>query len=462
MWLLTKSTWRRALGLAGIVGGLSLALFLLLQVMTRGGFFFNIVTANVNEYQVEILRRSAEGLRDNAWPLLVLGGASLLLGSRRNPVYALAATYLVGGTLSALTVGKIGSNVNYLLEMCAGLGLAAGGVLAWARQPGQHRALAAGVLAVLALQLSYSMRLTLTAYASDLSDRRALTNDLHRLETMVAEAQGPVLADEYMGLSTLAGRPLYMQPFEVTQLARAGVWDQKPLLDSLDQQAFDLILIYDRPWSRERWTPEMISAIESNYRLTGQVAETKVYRPYDRVSAVAAEQCAGAPWRLPTEAARGVQGQAAGLMFFGIGNDGELPVLAVAEGRLTRRLDWLDAVAIEHDDPLRPGETVWVYYADLAASDGHTSHIAPEFALGTEGEHVAAGQVVGYQGSWSGRRLWPTWIHARVAVVRGPAPGVFPEALTPEVMLDPAPYLGLPATITAADASLQPLQCAAP
>jgi hypothetical protein len=146
-------------------------------------------------------------------------------------------------------------------------------------------------------------------------------------------------------------------------------------------------------------------------------------------------------------------------MLFGTGNEGELPVVAVADGRLIRRRDWPRAVALEHDDPLHPGETVWTYYADLGASNGRTSFVAPQYPLGSEGAFVPAGTVLGYQGTWSGREYWPAWVHVRFAVVRGPAPGVFPEALTPEVLLDPAPYLGLTAAATATDANVQPLRC---
>ena len=450
---------RQALVLAGLVGGLSLAVFLALQLATDGGFFFNIVTANVNAYLWENLRRNLEGLGRNAWPLMALAASALLLGPRRNPLYVLAATYLLGGTLTALTIGKIGSNVNYLLELCAALGLAAGGLFAWARQA-PRAWLAAGIGALLVAQAGFSVRATLNAYAGELAARLALTNDLYRLEAMIAEADGPVLADEYMGSLALAGRPLYLQPFEVTQLAWAGAWDQTPLLDSIEQQQFDLILLYDRPWVNERWTAEMLDAIEDHYRLAALVADNRVYRPYNRSAAVAAEACPGAPWRLPGEAGRGVQGRADGLMLFGSGRDGALPVVAVADGRLTRRRDWLDAVAIEHADPLRPGETVWTYYAGLAAANGRTSHVADQYPLGTEGAFVPAGEVIGYQGTWSGREFWPAWVHVRFAVVRGRAPGEFPPALTPEVMLDPAPYLGLAPALTAPEAAVQPLRCA--
>jgi hypothetical protein len=99
---------------------------------------------------------------------------------------------------------------------------------------------------------------------------------------LVTEAQGPVLADEYMGMITLAGRPLEIQPFEVTQLANAGLWNQMPLLERIQKKEFPLILIHDfggYPVYRERWTEAMLTAIERYYRMDQVLGGTRVYRP---------------------------------------------------------------------------------------------------------------------------------------------------------------------------------------
>jgi hypothetical protein len=463
LWLGARAP-RRAVLLGVLVAGACLALFLLLQAATHDGFFFNIVTANANEYRMDILTNNARDVGRTCWPLLGLALVALALGPRRLPLYALAVPYLVGGALSALTIGKIGSNVNYLLELCAGLTLAAGSVLSWTRQPDNRRWLAAGVLLLLGVQIGLSARTTLTRYAGELGDRRALTKDLYRLETMVAQAQGPVLADEYMGLLTLEARPLYMQPFEVTQLAWAGDWDQTGLLESLAQQQFDMILIYDRPWSRERWTPEMLEAISSHYRLSARLADTMVYEPYDGSAPVPVEACAGAPWRLPASAERGLdpglEPMEDGLVFLGGGIEGVLPVVAVADGLLTRQEEWAGVVVIEHDDPLHPGEKVWTAYTDMSSSNWTSQYIAPEFPPGSQGVPVTAGQVIGYQGGAGRRQNWPTWVHMRFFVLRGTTPGQPPEDVTPDLLLDPAPYLGLAPEITAPGAKLQPLRCA--
>ncbi|HSE03825.1 MAG TPA: hypothetical protein VLK35_06685, partial [Methylomirabilota bacterium] len=80
----------------------------------------------------------------------------------------------------------------------------------------------------------------------------------------------------------LAGRAIYLQPFEMTQLARAGRWNQRPLLDDIERQAFAAILIFtisEFPLHRQRWTDEMLAAIERRYVVVERVGGTLVFRP---------------------------------------------------------------------------------------------------------------------------------------------------------------------------------------
>jgi len=91
-----------------------------------------------------------------------------------------------------------------------------------------------------------------------------------------------VLADEDMGLLPLDGRPIFFQPFEMTQLARAGRWDQRAFVAEIERQAFAAVLIYripEAPLHRQRWTDEMLEAIERRYVVEERVGPTEVYRP---------------------------------------------------------------------------------------------------------------------------------------------------------------------------------------
>jgi hypothetical protein len=269
------------------------------------------VTANVNEFGMGRLEWNLRRLRDATYVLLLLGGIFLIFAPGRVRGWALLVPYLIAAAFTSLTIGKIGSNVNYFLELCAALSLMAGALVAWSRE---RRWLRIVLLVLLAFQVGRLMQTTLRDYVGGLTARRNDLNQLHQLEEVVETVDGPVLADEYMGMITLLRRSLYLQPFEVTQLAWAGVWDQTPLVESMRNRKFPLILIHffpDYPVYKERWTAEMLSAIQRFYFPEKTLADTVVYRPIE--SWTPGESHPGALWWLPGGGELGVSWRENGL-----------------------------------------------------------------------------------------------------------------------------------------------------
>jgi hypothetical protein len=467
IWLWGGCGPRRAFTLAALVGGLGGAVFLALNAATRGGFFFNIVTANVNDFGMERLRWNLEQFWDAASWLSLLGAGMLFgLPAARVKGWTVAAPYAVGATLTALTIGKIGSNVNYLLELCAALSLLAGMAVAWSRMahPGKTvRWLAVLLLVVLGWQTRHMLAVTESDYVLRTTSRWDVLEELRALDAAVARIEGPVLADEYMGILTLQGRPLTIQPFEVTQLAWAGVWDQTAFVEQIRNGEFAAVMIHYFPTFdvyRERWTAEMLAAVEEAYKPVAEYADTRVYRPRNAPAVPVPETCAGAPWRIPTRADLGLRWDSVALMLFGRGNLTQVPVVAAADGRLYRAADWQGSVAVLHEDPFQPGAQVWSFYDGLASADGTTSYIASEFPPGSEGVPVKQGQLLGYQGVWNGGPgSMPVWQHLRFGVVRAEPGERFVNTLTGAAFLDPTPYLGVTLRDDGAYRELQPLRC---
>jgi hypothetical protein len=452
---------RMAFGLAVMVGGLVLLLFFILNIVTHGGFYFNVVTANVNEFDMEQLEWHLGQLRDTAPILLGMSVIFLIFAHRKRRFWPLVAFYLIGASLAGLTIGKIGSNVNYFLELSAALSLVAGAAIAWT---GEHHWLRTILLILLSLQVGLFIKMTSDDYADQISERRGFLKEIRELEDLVAGTQGDVLADEYMGLITLQGQRLYIQPFEVTQLANAGVWDQTPFVESIQNKEFPLVLIFNPPdfqIHESRWTPEMLSAIEKNYYLVHYLADTRVYRPRgSRLNdSIKPLFCPSTPWRLPTSGAFGVQWRENGLNIFGWGSKNTVPVYAVADGFLTRYSEWEGALVIRHDDPLNPGDKVWTVYADMLSASGNASYILDDFPPGSSEIPVNAGQLLGYQGEWSGRIYWPMPAHLRFAVVNEAPSSIMMNDDLFKNAVDPTTYLGISLNRGDSSTYLQKLQC---
>jgi hypothetical protein len=182
------------------------------------------------------------------------------------------------------------------------------------------------------------------------------------------------------------------------------------------------------------------------------------------------QSCPGAPWLLPTSGILGVlwndtrvppysaDHRHSGLDIFGHGRENTVPVYAVADGLLTRLPGWKSAVVIQHDDPLRPGEAVWSYYAHMAGAGGK-SYIVEDFPPGSVGVPVVAGQLLGYQGVWSGHPLRPGYMHLHFSVVRAAEDGSFLNETVLENTLDPSPYLGIVGNADSGQANWQPVRC---
>jgi hypothetical protein len=280
VWLLHTQPRKRAFVFAALLGGFCLLLLLLLNTLTGGGFFLNVVVANVNPFVwAEVRRRVGEIV--GHLPYLLIGSALFVavgLGARARSWW-LIAPYLVGATVSAVTVGKVGSNVNYLYELMAAFSLVAGALVAWAANRPWLRALA---LLLLAAQVVGMTAWSREEYEPYIRDRVAQRPAIEQLARLVRGANGPVLADEYMGLAPLAGRSLSFQPFEFKQLADAGLWDESRLAQAIDRQEFALILLYEAPEWRSlesRWTPTLLGRIYQRYDRGEVWAHTAVYRP---------------------------------------------------------------------------------------------------------------------------------------------------------------------------------------
>lgn len=281
-WLFQIQARRRAWQLAAFVGGLCLGVFFLLNLLTHGGFYLNIVTANVNAFSWRTVTRYFVEITMTA-SYLVFGSVMFLITERLDyPTrsWPLVMPYLFAAALVGITSGKAGSWVNYLFEPAAALCLAAGAILAWA---GKHYWFKAVVVCLLALQIHALATVSRERFIPMVMDKVRDAAEVSRLAQIVRDTSGYVLADEYMGLIPLAGRPLYFQPFEFSQLSAAGMWDEGVLIAAIQRREFPAILLYEpltgSPMIINRWTKPIREAIWTNYQLQDHLAETWIYMP---------------------------------------------------------------------------------------------------------------------------------------------------------------------------------------
>jgi hypothetical protein len=267
---------------AGILFALAFVLsaggiFLALDVWTRGGFAFGLITSNATLW---LWNTFLPLTRDFLWTYLILLAFAVWSWVQRVraqhfgvlEIYALAALASLG------LAGRVGAWENYYFEaifiVCVFAGLALGALF--------HRGLAASLWLplLLLIQLALFWPAHNPALASHLMDYTTAGNQ--QVAPLVRAATGIVISED-MGLLVTSGKSVEYYTFQYSSLARAGVWDQHWEEENLRGGKFPLVILSQG--TREdidkyrNFTREFASALDFGYGLALEDARYHVYTP---------------------------------------------------------------------------------------------------------------------------------------------------------------------------------------
>lgn len=274
---------------------------LLLQWASDGWFLLHIISANANHWDASLASAFWRDQLDLRGALVPAALIALILSwrtTRSRPLLALLA-YLIGGSITALGVGKVGAYANYFLE-CYGalLGLIMLGLQqtsAPTRHPWQPAILLPLLLSLLFYPPSWSAtqlrpagliepappRLIIGRYSlvRDLQREAEVLPALARVQTaLVADVQaaGTTIFTDMPGVAASAGVLSRMQVFEQRQLFDQALADQTPLLVELANGTLPLAVIdYLGNWM----PPQMVTLIQRRYAHDGALGTFDRYRP---------------------------------------------------------------------------------------------------------------------------------------------------------------------------------------
>ena len=97
-------------------------------------------------------------------------------------------------------------------------------------------------------------------------------------------APEPILVEE-PGVAGYTGHRLFVNTYVVTQLLNMKEWDETPLLALLREGRFSRVVLreapadHPSPLQRERFSPRMLEAIASRYRVSWTDGNWFVYEP---------------------------------------------------------------------------------------------------------------------------------------------------------------------------------------
>lgn len=266
-----------------LLGGIGGALFLAMELVTRGGWSFGLIAANATVWTVRVFLPLASGFVVTYAPLLVLGAWSWgqrvwdARRERRAEKIGVLEIYAGAALLSAALAGREGAWENYFFEAIAMTCVFAGIALAqWFSFPRARWAAYALLLAQLVLFWDHHD----PRIAQQLFDQTRAAND--RVAPMVRAAQGEVLSED-MGLLVTNDKPVVYYTFPYSTLARAGKWDQHWEIENLRAGNFPLVILKQGTRADVdhfgNFTRAFVSALDSAYEVVSQDAHYQVYAP---------------------------------------------------------------------------------------------------------------------------------------------------------------------------------------
>jgi hypothetical protein len=290
--------WRtiRVFGSLAVAG---LAGVFCLNAATQGGFLMNIVMYNRSPFSwrsagYDVFHHLLASLPSAVIAATVFLGAlnaafirrtgwrrflCMRCGRLSTRVALIAGLNSLLAAVSALSIGKAGSNFNYFLAWDISTGILCGLFLfrllaTWETRtrPGKRGALLLAALLVSAVFLP-AVELV-PDFLPQSNEPGEIDAEVVRL---LRATPGPVLSENLL-LLFQAGKTVDVEPATVCYIADTGQWDEAPFLELLDRHYFRLLVTYNI-YAPDRFTPAVTASIEGAYVLQQRVGRYAIYRP---------------------------------------------------------------------------------------------------------------------------------------------------------------------------------------
>ena len=279
-WFIQARRFGQSAVLLAGTAGLILVLFLAANAVTRGGFYFNLITASTTSWFFQDVFGALLAIFIHGFLFVLFALFFFLLERMDTPTqsWPFVLAYFVSAFVISAAVGKQIASDRFLFEFAAACCLTAGAAMAWIRNHWVKTAF----LILLVFQINSLVSWTKSDFLPIFADKIANQSEISKLASLIQNTDGPVLVDEYNGLIPLAGRRLYYQPVEYVTFIYIGLAEISPLEKDISHHRIRLVMVYfprDASVFLSRWPPNIYSFITANYTVTDTLASTLIFSP---------------------------------------------------------------------------------------------------------------------------------------------------------------------------------------
>ncbi|MEI8344949.1 MAG: glycosyltransferase family 39 protein [Candidatus Omnitrophota bacterium] len=282
-YLVTQKRFREAILLFAAIGTAAALIYGFLMLWTGGQYYFH-TTYEIGKrhfYPAFIWNNWAHAVRD--LPVYVWATFFIFWRALRSRKVDLLTVYLLLSVFLTVSMGKQGSDTNYLLEWCllssvamglladtlSGVSLPTAGSVPFLARLGWIRVLALWLLVIQAcLWVGPPQNLL-----SKPEYYRKEKEFYDKFSKMINGLPGKILSED-MGLLVANGREIYYEPFPMGQMSYSGIWDQDLIIRELERREFSMAILYSlapRLIRNRMFTEKFMDMFNRRYILIGGV-----------------------------------------------------------------------------------------------------------------------------------------------------------------------------------------------
>lgn len=286
--------------------GLGLAVLAPLAWVTHGGFLRHIFLYNINRFDPTRLGAMVGVLAQHGAYIAVV---AIALAKRRrikpfsirelrenqeqrhgDASLLLLLVYLAFAAVMMLTIAKVGSNINYMVEALCVVAILVGVACKEAAEAlvtGSGVGGPSGFLLRVALPVAVAVQAMSVPRPAEDELREPKLTQARQLVQMIHEAKRPVISDD-MVLVKRAGRQVVWEPAIFAELASKHMWDERPFVARVRSGRFAFFITRShrgRPLFDSRYTPAVADAMDAAYPVQRRMGDYVLHLPSDGAAA---------------------------------------------------------------------------------------------------------------------------------------------------------------------------------
>lgn len=275
LWSLSRKEFRTFFVYAVTQAGCLLAIMLFMNFVTEGRYYFQTVFEIGHRlfFWKFIPLFWSEFVTTNQFLIVAIFVAGVVMIRKKE--WSIQFIALIVSSGLTFSLGKQGSDTNYLLSFIMY------GLIFSARHIPNHKVLRILYCIPVCAHLLAFMPMN-TDFVRSSQEHAEMSEFYGRFSKMIQNTTGPIISWD-MSLLLANEKPIYFEPFPMAQMAYSGVWDEKPILDAIENKTVSLMILYflapvlkgDR-----NFTPGFINALNQNYKMIGQTKTPWSGTPY--------------------------------------------------------------------------------------------------------------------------------------------------------------------------------------